>query len=854
MLRWDSPSSSVRCTPGRCAAARPVRRRARSGSRGSSSRTARTSSASSASWSSAAAGCSPAPSARSTASSSTSPRRTQPASACSATPSGRSPAPCRGGPIPVRRPLLGVRGRARPDDRRPRRRARRPRRARGAAPGPAARLPRRVGAAGRLGPRRAPPSRDRAARRRARRVARRARLAHGFEDLTAAEWRLLEALAARGDVHVSLPYEPGRAVYASLRRTVDDLARLAGGNVTELAPRSGSSCRPARPRRAGAVHRRAVAQPARLVAPVPRGRWGARHARARRRRGARSRPQRGSPGGDRDRVPVRRAPAARARGGLRHRSVSRWRSRAASRSARRRSGTRCSRSSGSAGSTASGRSSTPTCARRTRAPAPGRRLGRGTPARPRRHEGRPRGRRDDGAARESPAAAARPRGRRDKPARRRSARSRTRCSATRTGPRAPRWTSARGSTCRRTTPSAARSTSWRRSERRASRSAAPTSSRRSSGRPSAASAPARPDGSPCSTCCARATAASTRSSCSGSSRGCSRAAPGRSRSSTTRTRRTLDELRGARLVRPDAASRDRFLFATVCSRPRRRLVLVRQAVGDEGSPREPSPFWEGVRELFDPDDVRHHTVRRPLSALTRELEAAPTERERLRALATLVGRRRSEAAALARENGWGRRLERATGVRSPTRLTHERALRLVGGRDSYSVSELERMASCSAAWFVERYLRPATIDKEIDRMMRGSILHAALQRFYQQLPSAIPGADRVTEENLEPAIALMHDCVAHAVETGLRIDAGDLDRRELEQGLRRDLEQLVRDEAVSPSPFVPRARRGLVPGLRARPGRRRQRQDRPRRRRPDGRQGHRPRLQVGRRLVGRRDP
>jgi hypothetical protein len=43
-----------------------------------------------------------------------------------------------------------------------------------------------------------------------------------------------------------------------------------------------------------------------------------------------------------------------------------------------------------------------------------------------------------------------------------------------------------------------------------------------------------------------------------------------------------------------------------------------------------------------------------------------------------------------------------------------------------------------------------------------------------------------------------------AVETGLRIDAGDLDRRELEQGLQRDLEQLVRDEAASGSPFVPR--------------------------------------------------
>jgi ATP-dependent helicase/DNAse subunit B len=267
----------------------------------------------------------------------------------------------------------------------------------------------------------------------------------------------------------------------------------------------------------------------------------------------------------------------------------------------------------------------------------------------------------------------------------------------------------------------------------------------------------------------------------------------------------LDERRGARLTRPDAASRDRYLFATACSRARRRLVLVRQAVGDEGTPREPSPFWESVRDLFDVDDVRRHTVRRPLSELTWPLESAPTERERLRALAGVASRAPREAEALARENGWDRRLHRASrAFDRSTRITHERALRLLSSREAYSVSELERMASCSSAWFVERYLRPATIDKEIDRMMRGSILHAALQRFYQQLPSAIPGADSVTEQNVEAAVALMHDCVAQAVETGLRIDAGDLDRRELEQGLQRDLEQLVRDEATSKSPFVPR--------------------------------------------------
>src|SRR5262249_6806082 len=34
--------------------------------------------------------------------------------------------------------------------------------------------------------------------------------AYGFEDLTGAEWALLEGLAARSELTVSLPYEPGR--------------------------------------------------------------------------------------------------------------------------------------------------------------------------------------------------------------------------------------------------------------------------------------------------------------------------------------------------------------------------------------------------------------------------------------------------------------------------------------------------------------------------------------------------------------------------------------------------------------------------------------------------------------------
>ena len=69
--------------------------------------------------------------------------------------------------------------------------------------------------------------------------------AYGFEDLTGAEWALLEALAGRTEVHVSLPYEPGRLAFASLSRTADDLAALAGGAIEELAPRSAEYAHPA---------------------------------------------------------------------------------------------------------------------------------------------------------------------------------------------------------------------------------------------------------------------------------------------------------------------------------------------------------------------------------------------------------------------------------------------------------------------------------------------------------------------------------------------------------------------------------------------------------------------------------
>ena len=267
-------------------------------------------------------------------------------------------------------------------------------------------------------------------------------------------------------------------------------------------------------------------------------------------------------------------------------------------------------------------------------------------------------------------------------------------------------------------------------------------------------------------------------------------------------RRALDA-DGARLQRPDPASRDRYLFYTACTRPLERLYLVREAATDDGSPREPSPFWDEVQAVFDPEDVRRWTRRRPLSALTWSLDDAPTERERLRALAELAARDAPAADALARANGWERRLERATrAFTRPTRITHPLLLEQLEARSTFNVTELERFADCSSAWFVDRFLDPRSIDAEVDAKLKGSVAHSALFKFFTRLPKEL-GVEHLEERVVEDAVRLMRSCLEEALQ-GVRMDMTEMQARELDQALWRDLEAVVRTECESELTLVPR--------------------------------------------------
>jgi ATP-dependent helicase/nuclease subunit B len=267
-------------------------------------------------------------------------------------------------------------------------------------------------------------------------------------------------------------------------------------------------------------------------------------------------------------------------------------------------------------------------------------------------------------------------------------------------------------------------------------------------------------------------------------------------------RRALDE-KGARLERPDPVENDRYLFYTACTRASQRLYLVREAADDDGSPREASPFWHDVQALFDVDDVRRWTRRRPLSALTWPLEDAPTERERLRALAELAARDAEAAEGLARANGWERRLTRAlTAFQRPTRITNPLVLEQLGSRTSFAVTELERFADCSSAWFVERFLSPKTIDAEPDALQRGIVAHNALQRFFTRVPAEL-GVEKLEPQHVEDANRLMRVCLDESL-AGVRMDLTEMQLRELDQTLWRDLEALVEEECESELTLVPR--------------------------------------------------
>ena len=527
-------------------------------------------------------------------------------------------------------------------------------------------------------------------------------LAYGFEDLTGAQWALLRALAGRAEVHVSLPYEPGRPAFASLRRTADDLAGLADGRVEELPPAYAEIAHPAL-----AHLERALFADGEHPEPPPL------EGAVRFLEGAGSRGalelvadevldllRDGTPAEaiglvcpslDRLRAPLETALAG---AGIPYAIEGQRTARADALRPRAPLGAPLPLAEREP-------------ARPLRLPSlavlrPAARVGRlprGPSARqrdPHRHRGE--GRR---APRPAAAGARRRPGRPDPDRGGAGARPRAAPRCARRGVAAGgRGLAPRPACLGGGAAAPGRARGLARAGRRARARRRPRRARAADGAPRRrggaregrrARPPARAD-------------AALRGGLRARPRGGQVPAPLRPLAVPGR-RRPPRSGRPRSAPASSARSRSRASATSSTRRargPSRRLYLVREAASDDGAPRLASPFWDEARALFDPADVARWTRRRPLSALTWPLDEAPTERERLRALASLAVTDRPGAEALAAANGWERRLQRArTRLRPPDGADQPRGARRRWRRGRASTSPSSRpspRAPRSGSW------------------------------------------------------------------------------------------------------------------------------------------------------------
>ena len=549
--------------------------------------------------------------------------------------------------------------------------------------------------------------------------------AYGFEDLTGAEWALLEALAGANRGHVSLPYEPGRAAFASLaadgRGSRGARRRAHRGAAAASSPATPAAlaylerrCSPTtRDRR-----RRSTARSASSRAPARAARSSSS------RRGAGAAARRHAAGEDRRRLRSSSAGARRSRR-LSRTSGSRTRSSSSADSARRRSahallallrfawlgggrgelfaflrspfsGLARRASTSSRGACAVARSRDPArVEEETRAAARGAGAALVELRAARIRSGRAGAARRDGAQRV-------------RPRRRRRRRRRPRSTCARIGPPSGRSTSSRRS--RSATRRAARAEDVLAA---LERTTVPAGERRQPGRVAVLDLER----------------ARTRRFevvfVLGLEEG---ALPRRGRPRRSSTTTPPRARRAARAAGPGQP---------------RPLPLLHRLHARHAAARPRARGGDRRRRAARAEPVlgrRHGVVRREdvaardaatvaLAADVADRGGADRARAPARARPARRRRRATSAHALADANGWTRRLaargRRSTGRRAcATRSCSSR----LAARTTFGATELERFVDCSSAWLFERVVDPKTIDAEADALLRGKVAHQALYR------------------------------------------------------------------------------------------------------------------------------
>ena len=246
-------------------------------------------------------------------------------------------------------------------------------------------------------------------------------------------------------------------------------------------------------------------------------------------------------------------------------------------------------------------------------------------------------------------------------------------------------------------------------------------------------------------------------------------------------RRELAASAGLRLpLSEQTLERERYLFYSTVSRATERVTLSYRSSDEEGNLALPSPFVADVAELFTAE-WRQRRARRLLSDVVWPVGQAPTPRELARA----------QAVAQAPAGAVGPEPERRLGPGALARLRHTEIV---------SAGALESYAECPVRWLVERELRPAALEPESEPIVRGNLMHAALERVIGELGGPL------TPASLDQARAIL-DRVLPELEAdpAVRLGVGrpDVVRAGALRAIEADLRRYLEHEARNSGPWRP---------------------------------------------------
>jgi ATP-dependent helicase/nuclease subunit B len=243
-------------------------------------------------------------------------------------------------------------------------------------------------------------------------------------------------------------------------------------------------------------------------------------------------------------------------------------------------------------------------------------------------------------------------------------------------------------------------------------------------------------------------------------------------------RRELAETTGLALrAGDDVLDDERALFYAVASRPEAVLGLSYRTSDEEGRPQVRSFFVDDVRDLFA-DRLYEERARRPLADVTWPDGTAPTAREQAR---TTAAARDLDPPGIAP-------------------LTAPAVREELASRGAWSAAHLEDFGGCPVQWLVDRYLRPQKFEPDSEPLARGNAAHMLLERTLTRLREE-HGSARLDEASLPRAREILEEEIAAARDLRLSVDPAR--SRSVLRRLQADLLRYLRRTAEQPTAFTP---------------------------------------------------